>query len=227
MDRTPFLEIDLRNLSKVDISELEMFTKEKYNSKNLENIVMNNKIRNQLNKEFEHPSDDFVKIIAKKVDNGVMNKNKIIKYRRIIKNNLKIISNEKSEPNYEFEMKFRGFNEEEENKFIKLYNKLPEKFKDNEFIENTTIIKINKGEKIPKNSLYIYSSTTNPVEEIMIKYLRKYAKGYETDFIKIKSVKSNDSMRIYKICRRFVAYLNNRKLTKEEKKLLDKIFSEQ
>ncbi len=226
MDRTPFLEIDLRNLSKIDIQELEMFTKEKYNSKNLENLVINNKIRNILNKEFEHPSDDFVKAIAKQLDKGVMNKNKIIKYRRIIKNNLKIILNKKSEPNYEFEMKFRGFNEEEENKFIKLYNKLPEKFKDNEFVENTTIIKINKGEKIPKNSLYIYNSATNPVEEIMIKYLRKYAKGYETDFIKIKSVKSNDSMRIYKICRRFVAYLNNRKLTNEEKNLLDKIFSE-
>jgi len=227
MDRTPFIEVDLMNLSKVDISELEMFTKEKYNSKNLEDIVMNNKIRNILNKEFERPSDEFVKIIGKKVDKGVMNKNKIIKFRRIIKNNLKIFLNEETKPIYESEMKFKfkGFNEEEENKFIKLYNKLPEKFKDKEFVENATIIKMNKGEKIPENSLYIYNSASNPVEEILIKYLRNHVKTFENDFIKIGSVKSKDSMRIYKICRRFVAYLNNRKLTSEEKKLLDEIFS--
>lgn len=230
MDNEPFIEIDLRNLSKIDISNLEMFTKEKYNLKNLEDIVLNNKIRNILNKEFEQPSDEFVKLISKQIDKGIMNKNKIKKFRRIIKNNLKIILNEESEPLYEPEIKFKfkKFSEEEENKFIELYNKLPKKFKDEEFIENTTIIKLAEGEKIPKNSLYIYNSASNPVDEILIKYLRKYTKKFEKDFIRIGSIKSKDKMRTYKTSRRFVAYLNNRNtLTDNEKNLLDKIFSEE
>lgn len=236
MDKEPFIEIDLTKLIDEDISELEMFTKGKYNSKNIVSYAkekqINTKIKKLLEKEPEHPSDDFVRIIAKKVDKGVITKNKIKKFRRVIKNNLKIISDEKlkemirepaiSSANF----RFKGFTKKEEEEFKKKYKALPEKFKDNKLIRNNTIVNLAKVEELPENSLYGKNDRDfKLVDNILTSYFIK-TNDYIENFVKSGIFKDNDDNIKKKTKRRFIKYLNSKELDMEEKKLLDEIFSE-
>lgn len=93
MDATPFLEVDLLNLSDNLTSELKKFCKENFNTENIINtasdLKYSNSIEKVLDEEFSNPSDDFIKfILSKGVYDGVKTQNVIDKYRPILKKSL-------------------------------------------------------------------------------------------------------------------------------------------
>jgi len=167
-----------------------------------------------------------VKLISKKVDKGHLTKNKIRKFRKIIKNNINLIMDKeiKDTP----KITFKNFTEDEKKDFISKYNKLPEKFKNDTLLKNNSIVKIDKGDEIPKDSLYGKDdSDFKLVDNILTKNFIK-TNNYIEEFIKADIFKANDKAIRKKTKRRFINYLNGAKLnTAEEKKLLDKIFSEE
>lgn len=99
MDDSPFLEINLENLSKKDIIELEKFTKEKYDVENIlakvDLLKYTNEIKKVISNEIEMPSDDFVKVLAKQVYDGVLTKKTKDMFRKIISNNFNEVIAEK------------------------------------------------------------------------------------------------------------------------------------
>ncbi len=93
MDSTPFLEINLLDLSDNLIPELKKFCRENFNTENIINtasdLKYSNSIEKVLDEEFLNPSDDFIKfILSKGVYDGVKTQNVIDKYRPILKKSL-------------------------------------------------------------------------------------------------------------------------------------------
>ena len=74
MDEKPFLDIDLMNLTKKDIKELEKFKKTNFDLDEVvsraDNLKYRNLIKKQLLSEFENPSDEFIRAIGKQVYEG-------------------------------------------------------------------------------------------------------------------------------------------------------------
>ena len=79
MDEKPFLDIDLLNLTKKDIRELEKFAKSNFNVDEVvsraDNLKYRNLIKKQLLSEFEDPSDEFIRAVAKQVYDGILTSN--------------------------------------------------------------------------------------------------------------------------------------------------------
>lgn len=99
MDRTPFFVFNLEDYTKKDISRLEKYTFENFDvnkvSKNAQELKYNIGVKNILEKEFENPSDEFIKAIAKQVYEGQLYKNKKELFSKIITNKIKEIIDEK------------------------------------------------------------------------------------------------------------------------------------
>lgn len=76
MDETPFLEIDLRNLTDKKIESLKLFTKDNFSLEKIqahvEDLKYRQAIHNVLLEEIRCPSEDLTHIIAKKVYSGVL-----------------------------------------------------------------------------------------------------------------------------------------------------------
>lgn len=99
MDTTPFLEIDLLNLTDSSISELKKFCKDNFNTDTIINtasdLKYSNSIEKILNEEFTNPSDEFIRfILGKGVYEGVKTQNVVDKYRPILKKSLVSFINE-------------------------------------------------------------------------------------------------------------------------------------
>ena len=79
MDEKPFLDIDILNLSKKDIKELEKFAKPNFNVDEVvsraDNLKYRNLIKKTLLSEFEEPSEEFVIAIARQVYDGILTPN--------------------------------------------------------------------------------------------------------------------------------------------------------
>lgn len=88
MDDKPFLEINMLDLSKKDISELEKFTKDNFSVDNAvsraDDLKYRNLIKKTLIREFEEPSDEFIRVIGKQVYDGVLTQNVKDKFGQII-----------------------------------------------------------------------------------------------------------------------------------------------
>ncbi|WP_405297988.1 type I restriction endonuclease [Methanobrevibacter sp.] len=88
MDDKPFLEIDLLNLSKKDIKELEKFVNGAFDVNEAVNraddLKYRNLIKKTLIKEFESPSDEFVRVIGKQVYDGVLTQSLKERFGKII-----------------------------------------------------------------------------------------------------------------------------------------------
>lgn len=88
MDDKPFMEINLLNLTKKDISELEKFAKDNFSVDNAvsraDDLKYRNLIKKTLIKEFEEPSDEFIRVIGKQVYDGVLTQNVKEKFGQII-----------------------------------------------------------------------------------------------------------------------------------------------
>lgn len=79
MDEKPFMDIDILNLTKKDIKELEKFAKPNFNIDEVvsraDNLKYRNLIKKQLLSEIENPSDEFVKAIGRQVYDGILTSN--------------------------------------------------------------------------------------------------------------------------------------------------------
>ena len=81
MDEECFLEIDLRNISSSDAEALRLFRCENFSDSRIMDYVGELKYRMRIHEaiigEVKNPSGDTVRLIAKKVFKGVLNKKKI------------------------------------------------------------------------------------------------------------------------------------------------------
>lgn len=113
MDENPFLEIDLRNLTDKKIDSLKLFTKSNFSNEKIQNHVEELKYRHDIHEilleEIYYPSDELIKIIAKKVYPSILNKTRLKYFKKIIKEELKDVF----ENNYEFEVSEITTTEEE------------------------------------------------------------------------------------------------------------------
>lgn len=101
MDKSPFLEVDLLDLSEKEITELKKFTKANFDISKIKSKVDDLKYAHDIHKilsdEIESPSEDFVRVITKQAYDGVFTKNVKDKFYKIIKNEFKEVINEKVE----------------------------------------------------------------------------------------------------------------------------------
>ena len=101
MDKSPFMEINLIDLSEKDILLLKKFSKENFNISKIKSKADNLKyaydIHQLISKEIEAPSDDFVRLFAKQAYDGKINANVKNKFYKIIKNEFKEVIDEKFE----------------------------------------------------------------------------------------------------------------------------------
>jgi hypothetical protein len=98
MDDSPFLDIDFLDITDSDIKELEKFTKGYNIDKILARVDVlkyTHDIKKVLHDEIEMPSDEFVKVIAKQVYDGILTKKTRDLFGKIIKNNFNSVIDEK------------------------------------------------------------------------------------------------------------------------------------
>ena len=99
MDEKPFLDIDILNLTKKDIKELEKFKKVNFDIDEVvsraDNLKYRNLIKKTLLSEFENPSEEFVKAIGKQVYDGILTQNVKEKFGNIITVAISEIINER------------------------------------------------------------------------------------------------------------------------------------
>lgn len=99
MDSTPFLEINLEDISDNDISELKKFQKETFDIDKIFSTASDLKylgiMKKVLKEEFANPSDDFVKLILnKEIYDGVKTANVIDKFKPLLKKSITSYINE-------------------------------------------------------------------------------------------------------------------------------------
>lgn len=101
MDKSPFLEIDLLDLTDKEITELKKFSKENFDISKIKSKVDDLKYAHDVHKilssEIDSPSEELVKLIAKQAYDGVVTANVRKKFYNIIKNEFKEVINEKVE----------------------------------------------------------------------------------------------------------------------------------
>lgn len=99
MDTKPFFEIDLLNNDSNSIKRLEKFCKDNFDHNNISNtakeLKYNYGVKKILLKEFEKPSKDLIKLIAKQVYDGVLSPKLKEKFSQIIRNKINEIIDEK------------------------------------------------------------------------------------------------------------------------------------
>lgn len=111
MDTVPFLTIDLAgDLDKINYSELAKFRKEAFDAENIrrtaENLKNASAIRQTLAQEFSAPSEEFVRMIFKKINpSGVFNANQKEKLTPLVKAALDTFINEKVKANLDAALK--------------------------------------------------------------------------------------------------------------------------
>lgn len=113
MDETPFLEVDLRNLNSQKIESLKLFTKDNFSDEKIlehvEELKYRQLIHQTLLEEIHYPSDDLIKLIAKKVYSHPLRKSRLKYFQKIIKEELIDVF----ENNYHFETSKINTTEEE------------------------------------------------------------------------------------------------------------------
>lgn len=89
MDLVPFLEIDMLNLKDSSISELRKFCKDNFDKDKIfstaEELKYSNLIKGVLSKEFDVPSEDFVRFILATIYEGQKNQRVIEKFTPLVK----------------------------------------------------------------------------------------------------------------------------------------------
>lgn len=89
MDLTPFLEIDMCNLKETQINSLKKFCKDNYDSENIfstaEELKYTSLIKSVLSKEYDNPSEQFVKYILNEIYDGKKNQKALDKFTPVIK----------------------------------------------------------------------------------------------------------------------------------------------
>lgn len=101
MDKSPFLEVDMLDLSDREITQLKKFTKSNFDISKIKSKVDDLKYAHDVHKilsaEIDSPSEELVRVIAKQTYEGVVTQNVRDKFYKIIKNEFKEVINEKVE----------------------------------------------------------------------------------------------------------------------------------
>ena len=111
MDMTPFLTVDLSgDLDKINYAELAKFRKEAFDAENIrrtaEILKCSGAIRQALNAEFSAPSEEFVRVIFKKINPGkVFNDKQREMLTPLVKSALDTLINEKVKANLDAALK--------------------------------------------------------------------------------------------------------------------------
>lgn len=88
MDSRPFFNFNLLDYDKRDLRELKKFAKENFELETILENAFSLKLRNsaiaELNTEFEQPSDEFIKLFAKRIFEGRLTQNVVDDLRDII-----------------------------------------------------------------------------------------------------------------------------------------------
>ena len=89
MDLVPFLEVDMLSLKDSSINELKKFCKENFDKDKIfstaEELKYSSLIKNVLTKEFDSPSDDFVRFVLTNIYEGQKNQRIIEKFTPVVK----------------------------------------------------------------------------------------------------------------------------------------------
>jgi hypothetical protein len=92
MDKKPFFEIDLRNVTESDEKELKQFTKSAFNLESIIESASELKYKGEMKKimveQLKDPSDEFVRFFAKKVYSRPLTQNAITMFAQITKSAL-------------------------------------------------------------------------------------------------------------------------------------------
>ncbi len=104
LDSAAFLEIDLRKLEDTTLVELKKLTKEKLDLNNLTNFASELKykkeIQNYIHKQFQIPSDEFVRFVGSKVFQGRMTGKVLQKFTDFTQKALRQFLNEEIEKRF-------------------------------------------------------------------------------------------------------------------------------
>ena len=89
MDLTPFLEIDMCNLKDATINSLKKFCKDNYDSENIfstaEELKYTSLIKNVLSREYDNPTESFVRFILNEIYDGKKNQKVLDKFSPVVK----------------------------------------------------------------------------------------------------------------------------------------------
>ena len=98
MDTTPFFTFKITELKDIHINEIYKFRKESFDvdkiTSNASELKYLNALKVFLSKQFDDPSEDFVRFLAGEIYDGIKTKSTIEKFTPIIKRGLKQIVNE-------------------------------------------------------------------------------------------------------------------------------------
>jgi hypothetical protein len=99
MDEKPFLEIDMLELDDVSIHELKKLTKQNFNIDDIMasagELKYTRQIKKLINEHIEKPSDEFVKLFASKVYDGMLTPAKRAQFSDLTRRSFKQLINEK------------------------------------------------------------------------------------------------------------------------------------
>lgn len=88
MDEKPFFEFSMERVDTKIANELKKFGKSLYNEENIlsnaSELKYKKQIRVLLSAEYSEPSEDFVKLFAKRVFSGVLNQQRLIQFTQIV-----------------------------------------------------------------------------------------------------------------------------------------------
>ncbi|WP_404460886.1 type I restriction endonuclease [Sutcliffiella horikoshii] len=92
MDQKPFFTIDMLDLKDVEILELAKFRKQDFDVVNVlttaSELKYTGEIKQYLSRQWEDPSEEFVKVILQEIYSGVKTKKVIENFRELVKNSL-------------------------------------------------------------------------------------------------------------------------------------------
>lgn len=98
MDTTPFLEVNIENLKESQIEELKKFHKSYFDVSNILNTASELKYMSELKsvikEEFTNPSNDFVRLLTKRVYEGVITQRIIEQFTELVRRSLTNYINE-------------------------------------------------------------------------------------------------------------------------------------
>lgn len=89
MDDTPFLEVDIRCATEVDISELRRFSKDVFDADAIKSAAINAKqvsvLKEYLGSVYERPDDEFARLLLRKLISGRVSKGRVEEHRGLVK----------------------------------------------------------------------------------------------------------------------------------------------
>jgi predicted type IV restriction endonuclease len=108
MDEKPFLEVSILDLSDVAINELQKLSKQNFDVDKLiasaGDLKFTRQIKKLINQQIEAPTDEFVKLFASKVYNGMLTPARRDSFKELIKRGFRQVVNERVKERFQSAM---------------------------------------------------------------------------------------------------------------------------